>query len=87
MPKPHRALSGMGRVLIPLAGLGTVVASLSLGSPATMSWRPKAERYQPNTPYYQGHGQRDRRSNPIPVLELTLSHGVSLLLLSHTPSA
>ena len=59
-------------------GLGAVVASLSLGSPATMSWRPKAERQQPNAPYYQGHGKRDKRLNPIPVLEVTLSHGVSL---------
>lgn len=58
-------------------GLGPVVASLSLGSAATMSFRPKGVRHEPNQPYNVGHQAAKKRA-PVPAasLSITLSHGV-----------
>lgn len=57
--------------------LGPVVASLSLGSSATMSFRPKPGRHEPNQSYHRGKANATRKQNPATVLSLTLSHGVS----------
>ena len=58
-------------------GLGPVVASLSLGSSATMSWRAKGKRNVPNTGYFHGRQSLKPRTNPSTVLSITLQHGVS----------
>lgn len=58
-------------------GLGPVVASLSLGSSATMSWRPKTGRIVPNQGYHRGSELKKGRNNPDVALSLTLEHGVS----------
>lgn len=57
-------------------GLGPVVASLSLGSSATMSWRPKGGRVEPNVGYYRGSHANKGRAAPDVALSLVLSHGV-----------
>jgi hypothetical protein len=69
---------GAGILLIVAVGLGPVVASLSLGSSAIMSWRPQISRSTHNTSY--NHGQKSDKLEPIkPMtsLSITLSHGVS----------
>lgn len=60
-------------------GLGPVVASLSLGSSAEMSWRAKGERNVVNTGYFHGRQSLKPRSNPTTALSITLQHGVSAL--------
>jgi hypothetical protein len=68
-------------------GLGPVVASLSLGSSATMSWRPKTRRFEPNAPFLLGHEEaiKQRPTIPATALSITLSHGVSDLLSPAKP--
>lgn len=61
----------------PLIGLGKVVASLSLGSPATMSWRPKPQQQKRLAPYLFGRQAQIASTNEPTALSLTLSHGVS----------
>jgi hypothetical protein len=56
-------------------GLGKVVSSLSLGSPAIMSWRPKAHR-QAHNKYSMGLSSRGQVHDPV-ALSITLAHGVS----------
>ena len=58
-------------------GLGPVVASLSLGSTATMEWRIKSDRVAPNTGYYNGHEGKKPSRHARTALSITLSHGVS----------
>jgi hypothetical protein len=55
-------------------GLGPVVASLSLGSVATMSWRPKGRKCEVKE-HARAYGQV-KRENAATVLSITLSHGV-----------
>lgn len=59
-------------------GLGPVVASLSLGSTATMEWRLKGDRIVPNTCYYLGREGKKTSRHAKTALSITLSHGVSL---------
>ncbi|TXT11071.1 hypothetical protein VHUM_01822 [Vanrija humicola] len=55
-------------------GLGPVVAALSLGSPATMSFRPKAAR-KPNAKASGASSKEPSLRRPLPVLNFALSHG------------
>ena len=57
-------------------GLGNVVSSLSLGSPAVMSWRPKAHR-KGHDAYMMGLSS-GRATHPPVALSITLAHGVSI---------
>ncbi|WVF67083.1 hypothetical protein IAT40_001828 [Kwoniella sp. CBS 6097] len=59
-------------------GLGPVVASLSLGSPAIMSFRPKQPRIEPNEHFKTGIPVT--RHTPPTALSLTLSHGDILVM-------
>ncbi|WWD16674.1 hypothetical protein CI109_101104 [Kwoniella shandongensis] len=59
-------------------GLGPVVASLSLGSPAIMSFRRKQPRIEPNRGFYTGFSSA-RVSPPI-ALSITLSHGDIMIM-------
>ena len=59
------------------AGLGPIVASLSLGSTATMSFRPKAPRKDTSRRFDKGGSNKSTRPHAEASLSLTLSHGVS----------
>ncbi|WVQ94541.1 hypothetical protein IAU59_001620 [Kwoniella sp. CBS 9459] len=59
-------------------GLGHVVASLSLGSPAIMSFRLKRPRVEPNEHFKTGIPVN--RHSPPTALSLTLSHGDILIM-------
>ena len=63
-------------------GLGNVVASLSLGSPAAMSWRPKA--HSGKNKYIMGLSHRG--GHPPTALSITLAHGVCQSHLSKRTS-
>ncbi|WVQ79028.1 hypothetical protein IAT38_001120 [Cryptococcus sp. DSM 104549] len=62
------------------AGLGPVVASLSLGSPAVMSFRAKSARQDLNTTFYKGESAATSRSTPPVALSITLSHGDIMIM-------
>lgn len=63
-------------------GLGPVVAALSLGASAVMSFRPKTRRFHTDMiPTVVAGSKLDKPAKPQkapPVLNLMLSHGVSL---------
>ncbi|KAK8861420.1 hypothetical protein IAR55_002239 [Kwoniella newhampshirensis] len=61
-------------------GLGPVVASLSLGSPAIMSFRRKQARVEPNQGYYIGRATASARVSPPVALSITLSHGDIMIM-------
>ena len=61
-------------------GLGKVVSSLSLGSSAVMSWRPKAHRRGIDK-FAMGLGSKGLQHPPT-ALTITLAHGVSCISAS-----
>lgn len=62
-------------------GLEPIVASLSLGSAATMSWRRKPPRHIHNQKFLLGMDKAQAKVPVPPVaLSITLSHGVGMLL-------
>lgn len=65
-------------------GLGPIVAGLSLGSDAVISWRRKSVHTQTNATYLNGMPDPRKTATPPIALSLVTSHGVSLLLLQPT---
>lgn len=63
-------------------GLGPVVAALSLGASATMSFRPKTRTSSKSQNHMKAVKQERTKDGPGggSVLNLTLSHGVSILV-------
>jgi len=62
-------------------GLGSIVAGLSLGSFAVISWRRKSAHCNINAAFNTGMPDPRKEATPPIALSLTTSHGVSLLSL------
>lgn len=65
-----------------LSGLGPVVAGLSLGSDAVISWRRKIAHSALNATFNTGLPDPRKEANHPIALSLTTSHGVRFRLLA-----
>jgi len=67
--------------MLTASGLGPVVAGLSLGSSATISWRRKSAHTNANAAFNKGMPDPRKQPTPPIALSLTTSHGVSTSIL------
>lgn len=73
--EPGRLKDNATNSLTP-TGLGPIVAGLSLGSDAIISWRKKSAHTASNAPFNKGVPDPRKEPTPSIALSLTTSHGV-----------